>query len=336
MEYVPVLITTLSRATYLKRLLDSLMKCKGIEKTEIFISVDYPPQKTYEEGYKQVLSLLKEYDFRNAKKVNIFVQEKNLGGSENYKFLEEKVIHSFYAAIVSEEDNEFSPNFLEYMNTCLMKYKDNNSIIAVCASNEMKYTYGDEKVMLMKAYAAYGAGIWTSKKTDMYKNGPSVLLNPEELSFARFFGLYKKNRVFFRQYVNGVLCSDNGLYWDENGELQWVDTLITIYMHMTNKYSIVPRVPKARTLGNDGMGTSRMVNIYDMSELDEMESFDITEIDNLKFHTDNYKLTEKYLIKSGIKSSCIVSWILVFLFLLFRRDRNKVIRLVRIIKKHRN
>ena len=55
----PVIIPTLNRAEHFVRCIESLKKCKYAERTEIFISVDFPFLKRHEEGYDKIKKYLK-------------------------------------------------------------------------------------------------------------------------------------------------------------------------------------------------------------------------------------------------------------------------------------
>mgnify|MGYP000408954604 CR=1 FL=1 len=46
----------------------------------------------------------------------------------------------------------------------------------------------------------------------------------------------------------------DGVFWNEDGKLKSVDGVIQLYIAYSNKYSIFPIKPKARTWGNDGSG----------------------------------------------------------------------------------
>lgn len=131
--YAPVMIPTLNRIKHLKNCVESLANCTGADKTELYISVDYPPSDKYKEGYNEVLDYVKG-GITGFKEVHIYIQEKNLG-IENFRFLREIITKKHDRIILTEDDNIFSPNFLEYLNKGLEKFKDNKRIWGICAYN---------------------------------------------------------------------------------------------------------------------------------------------------------------------------------------------------------
>ncbi len=52
--YAPVAIPTLNRIDHLKRCISSLAKNEYAKYTNIYISVDYPPNEKYLDGYNEI------------------------------------------------------------------------------------------------------------------------------------------------------------------------------------------------------------------------------------------------------------------------------------------
>ena len=132
MIYAPVIIPTLCRYKHFKECLESLSKCKWAEETEVFVGLDYPAKESHRPGYEKIKSYLKEVGDMTFKKIHVFEREVNYGGGKNSKELKKAALERFDTYIYSEDDNVFAPNFLEYMDTCLEKYKDDSNVIAVC------------------------------------------------------------------------------------------------------------------------------------------------------------------------------------------------------------
>ena len=86
-------------------------------------------------------------------------------------------IERFDIYITSEDDNVFSPNFLEYMNTCLEKYKYDSDIVAVCGySYPIDWDVSDGATVLKQQInvSVWGAGMWKAKDdkcSDYYYKG---------------------------------------------------------------------------------------------------------------------------------------------------------------------
>ena len=130
MIYAPVLIPTLNRYEHLKETITSLSHCTGAEFTDLYIALDYPPSAYYEEGYIKIVNFLPSIS--GFKSVNIIRRDHNFGVGKNaLDALVNIVFKEHDRYIFSEDDNHFSPNFLEFMNKGFEMFKDNKSVIAI-------------------------------------------------------------------------------------------------------------------------------------------------------------------------------------------------------------
>ena len=75
MCFAPIMIPTLNRDEHLRRCINSLKKNSLAAETDIYISVDFPPNEKYQEGYDRVRKFLKE-EFTTGFR-NIFVYTRN-------------------------------------------------------------------------------------------------------------------------------------------------------------------------------------------------------------------------------------------------------------------
>ena len=64
--YAPVVIPTLNRYEHFRRCLESLERCTGAEKTNIYVGLDYPPSDKYVEGWKKIDCYLAEKEKNNG------------------------------------------------------------------------------------------------------------------------------------------------------------------------------------------------------------------------------------------------------------------------------
>lgn len=329
----PVMITTLSRKSYLERALVSLSKNSYAEFTDLFISVDYPPSEKYEEGYKQVCEFLKGFDFSAFKSADVTYQRENLGGTRNAFFLENKVKKVSDKVIVSEEDNEFAPCFLEYMNKMLDKYQNDERVIAICgASTGEKFDIGSEYIF-SKAFSPYGIGLWESKMDLLRTKGQDYVLNPKNWSSKKMKVFKRKSRIFSGKYICDVLCKDYGLFWMDNNSLAWVDSMFTIFMYMTNRVCVIPRIAKSRTWGNDGTGHSGMKQIT-FPDLDVRDFFRIDDKIGITVDKENYKSVEDFLIAMEIPEKRTQTFVSYGLLKVLGREKTiRLLKKVRIIAK---
>lgn len=158
----PVIIPTLNRYEHLKLCVESLAKNPCAKDTELVIGLDYPPSEKYVVGYQKI----KEYvqSISGFLKVTVLSAKTNLGVMGNFKQLREYVqSQGFDGFIFSEDDNEFSPNFLEYMNWGLNTFRDDNSILGICAFKRVNVDFLENNVYIYPKFVAWGCGFWFSK-----------------------------------------------------------------------------------------------------------------------------------------------------------------------------
>lgn len=264
--YAPVIITTHCRFEHFKFCIESLSKCTGAENTEIYIGVDYPGTEEHWPGYKKICDYLPS--IKGFKNVVIVRRDKNFGALKNALALFDTVHEKYDRYIFSEDDNEFSPNFLEYMNEGLAKFRDNPDVIAVCGYSEPKCSYNcmnsySYNVFPMKGYNACGVGVWFDKKPEF--DSPDRILS----SFSTVRRAIKLNhgiaihRMMFRKRTNAV------------GDLLW-----RLYAAFHNKYCVFPTVSKIRNRGFDGSGLNCAVqSSYIKMSIDENKFFKYDDIE---------------------------------------------------------
>ena len=174
-QYAPVIIPTLNRYNHFKRCFESLEKCKGVEYTDVYIALDYPPSEKYIDGWKKIDTYLcKKEQNNNFKHLYVVRRERNYGVghiNSNASVLLNELQKKYDSYILSEDDNEFSKSFLEYMNACFMRFKDDERIIKICGYNfpiQMPSMYKNN-FYISKHFCAWGNGAWTKKDKDIVK-----------------------------------------------------------------------------------------------------------------------------------------------------------------------
>lgn len=326
MVYAPVIIPTLNRDVHLKRCIESLQKNGWAHLTELYISLDYPPAEKYVEGYQKVREFL-EAGIEGFKAVHIYFHEENLGVWKNTDFLYDKVVEAGYNRyIYSEDDNEFSVNFLEYMNKCLEYFEDDENALAVCAAQEDDKWHGNGgNIILQNVCPAYGLGLWMEKdkKFDaIMEDGFLDELGRNPIYFKR---LKKRSQLCFRAYMSSIIFDRDNIFWSD-GKPMRCDTLRSIYATATGMYFVSPLVSKARNWGFDGSGLNMDAeswNPKDVYKLDMEDSFELQLPSPFAVDERNTKIHNRQL-RIGVKKY-IITYILYIIYLLCGRDYKKCI-----------
>lgn len=336
-NYAPIFIATLNRAEHLERCLHSLALNTGVEKTDLFISVDYPPAEKYIDGYNRVRKYLETTSDLNAfHSVRLIYQKKNLGPSGNMRFLKNVVREVSDRYIFSEDDNEFSPNFLEYINKGLRLFENKENVIGINGIKDAEWYTGGENICASKLFPCYGMGSWFDKEKLFASILQETLLDPNNWSISKMISLYKRNQYLFALYVNGIICTNKGLFWESEGVINMCDTTRAITMYLSDFFCIVPQVSKSRNWGNDGSGVNMAANesIDPITrwKLDDKKDFDYS-TNNIIYDKRNDKIANNFLTETYGKKLVRIAVFEYLLFLLMGKKRERIIRFRQRIKK---
>lgn len=255
MIYAPVMITTCNRYEHLKRCIESLQKNTYADRTEIYISVDYPPNEKYIEGWEKVCKMLNG-PLKVFSKTHIFFQKVNLGAENNYSYLEKLIFKKYDRLIFTEDDNEFSTNFLIYMNKGLELYENHPRIYGVCGyADDCKFRSGEDNVIPLTNFCAWGMGIWKKKEK----------IIQEQLTIQNWIGaaqnirlmmsIYRARPRLFSRMVGEIISSP------DQRKLLNTDINRGIFLAINGFCTINPVKSKVRNWGWDGSGQNITGNL---------------------------------------------------------------------------
>ena len=263
-RYAPVLIPTLNRYEHLKRCVESLKNNKLANETELVISLDYPPNDKYREGWEKIKEYLPTID--DFGKVTILYEEENIGAAKNCNKLRSYVKGLGYDAfILTEDDNVLSPNFLDYMNWGLSTYKYDKSVLAVCGFKRVDVSFLKNNVYKYPRFVAWGYGMWFDRreKIEHFENMEVLkdYLNTCPLSIIFSDQVFVTSSIM-RMMKSGKILGDT----------------LPFLLPREHQYCIFPKVTKVRNEGFDGSGlhnvyTDKLYDRYHLSEIDSNEDF---------------------------------------------------------------
>ena len=161
--FAPVLIPTLDRYSHFKECIESLLMCTHVDKTDLFIALDYPLKEVHWKGYNKIANYVTE--IKGFKSVTIIKREVNFGVRKNTLDAREKIFKQYDRLILSEDDNVFSPDFLDFINQGLEVYKDRKDILSITGYQypvSLPQNYKQD-VYLFSGFSAWCYGIWKDK-----------------------------------------------------------------------------------------------------------------------------------------------------------------------------
>ena len=310
--YTPVIIPTLCRYTHFKRCLESLARCTGAEYTEVYIGLDYPAKEEHWSGYKKIRDYLETCGNLGFKKLIVIRRERNygLGVNGNHSQLMNLVFSKYDRLISSEDDNEFSPCFLEYMNKGLELYKDDDSIYSITGYAH-PINLGDYEYNFYIHYAAcaWGIGLWRNKRMSLEKFKTSH--SPKQIILSHDIWKILSTEFFLVLPLLVMSCK----------QVIYGDYYIEIYCVLTGKSNIVPFIRKTRNWGFDGSGVhcgAVKNNDYIKLPIDEERHFEFDDINDVKSKTKQVNLSVMKYRRKGYNFVSYLKLIKYFLgFVMF-------------------
>ena len=264
-QFAPVFVPTLNRYEHFKRCVESLARCTHAKKTDLFIALDYPLKDSHWEGYNKIKKYL--VTINGFKSVNVIERKENFGSAKNYIEGQKEIFEKYDRLIFSEDDNEFSPNFLDYINKGLDKFEDNPNIIFISGYIQpitipTKYA---GNYCFQRRLAAWGFGAWKGKSYKIYYTNDEIKMCLK--SWKNALKLYKRSQKHLDNLVRSAI----------EGRDLYGDMAIGIYFAINNKLrSINPTVSKVRNYGHDGSGMhcgNMNEDIYKSQIIDQEEKF---------------------------------------------------------------
>lgn len=238
MTCASVVIPTLNRFDHLKNCVESLSRCRMADQTELIIGIDYPPAEKYRKGYDKI----REYasHITGFFKVTVFEHTENLGASKNLKFLLDYAFQKSDRVILSEDDNVFAPVFLEFMNSSLELFIDNDSVSSVGGYTPPALYSSESDGLLTYDSSAWGLGLWRDKEC-WEKN--ETFAEEVLFSWKNSIKVYSKYPCLLRMLMS--MYDANAIYGD---------ALRCCRNILNNCHQFRPSISLVRNMGHDGSG----------------------------------------------------------------------------------
>lgn len=251
-NFAPVMIPTLCRSQHFKECVESLKRCRWADKTDVFIGLDYPANASHREGYKEICIYLNELEKNHPfKTLNVIRRECNygLGREGNSAKLREEILKNYDRVIFSEDDNVFSPAFLDFINRGLERFKDDKSIQAICGYRHFYIIKTGKENFYRQSvdFSAWGYGTWKDRIEELNKIDP--LWFKSRLNLKEFLK-FKKNQGNRRALQFLKISNMNPI------KFGLTDNVISVYMGLTGKDVVMPEITCVKNMGLDGSGVN--------------------------------------------------------------------------------
>lgn len=258
--YAPVIIPTLNRYKDFISCLESLEKCTGAIYTDVYIGIDYPPTDKYVDGWNKICRYLdqkKEVHGFN----NLIIIKRNFnfgikGDQNNIKQLIKHVLDSgkYDRYILTEDDNIFSPNFLEFINKGLELYKNDKRIYSICGyKNNFECKHNENNHFAQHSlHQGWGYGTWMDRHIESYNT-----LTPHY--FKRILYSPKKLYRCFKYWPHWT----GALYAAAMTTRNYItpyDVYLGFYLITENKVVICPTISKVKNMGFNELANTTSLN----------------------------------------------------------------------------
>ena len=310
-NFAPVLISTLNRYEHFKRCVESLAKCTHADKTELYIALDYPVNESHWDGYKKIKAFLPK--IRGCKKLIIIKRNENLGPRKNILEARKEIFRRYDRIILSEDDNEFSPNFLDYINKGLDKFEKDENVLAVCGYHFPIPTTNSciNNFYYYRSFPGWGYGTWKNKWKRFYYS-PRILSEYIK-KWQNALSIYKRNPKSLLTILRFI----------ENNEYIYGDRAIGFYMSKNSKYhSVFPVISKVRNHGHDGSGEHCGIlpdnNYFESQEIDSEAEFEFSDFNSEFNKYMNKKVFYYFNISIKQKAKTIFKYIIYLINTDFR------------------
>ena len=319
-KYAPIYIPTLCRDVHFIKGLESLKKNGWAKYTDVYIALDYPAKESHWEGYRKICEYLENGDFSAFAGFFVKKREKNIGSLENIDSMRDELMEKYDRWIMAEDDIEFSPVFLEYMNKCLDLFENDPDVFAVNG-----YTYpvsyriseGSNIIKQFATVSEWGIGYWKKKYITARDRIQKDYLR-SCFPYAAKSGILDR-MVHSRRcdYINYALSRNTDPLYTH-----MTDISMGIYINMNGMCVISPAISKTRNHGFDGSGlycgkiehpTGKHSMDFDYAnqEIDMSESIDIIP-DTINAYDENKKRVGDFLYEPPGRTRKVQVMYLVF------------------------
>ena len=282
MQKVPIVIFAYNRPNHFKRVMIALENYKIDNK--IYLFLDGPKNNKDKILQKDILgSITRVGKFNKFKKNQILVQrnKKNLGLANSILKGLDKISKIHNRFIVLEDDVIPYVNMIPFLSNCLIKYKNEKQINAICGYQFLNFEKKSKilETKILRHFIPWGWATWSNKWKNFRKN--SIHSN-------------KRNKNKIPKFIFSL---QNKLIKNKNSKRYW-SLKFMIYNYCFNNYFIFPNNSLVKNIGFDGSGTNSLVT-NDLYVLEKK----ITKIryNNIKFNTSEL-IKQERLFKKVLKN----------------------------------
>ena len=300
----PVLIPVYDRYIHFEKVINTLSKCHNSDKTELYIYIDFAKSNQVLECQNSILNTISDFE-HNFKLINVIQRSFNMGAQNNILDAIDDLFRKYKSIIFLEDDCIVHPSFLNFLNSCLNKYADNEDILGVSGylyPINYPVQFGDKDIVKLPYSSAWGMGLWESK------------YSRPELKSKQILSLIKQKKI-----VTLLKNVSNRHHYVSLKEVffkrdRWGDFCFMLSLLNNDKKWIFPVHTLVKNIGADGSGVHQGAynfNIIDSQILPKNLNlnFNLSEDHNLRLiFQSKIKMFFKNSLKGKIVYFFLKTW----------------------------
>jgi glycosyltransferase involved in cell wall biosynthesis len=240
-NFAPIVLFCYNRPLHLSRTIESLKENILSNQSQIYIFSDGSKNKDDVACVSEVRRYLD--NLTGFREIILIKNESNKGLAANIKDGLDYVFNYHDRAIIIEDDLEFSPVFLKFMNECLEIYKEDRKVMHISGYMFPVETSGLSELLFLKPTTCWGWATWKRAWIN-YKKDPDFFVSkfsPEMINDFNLNGSYN--------YWNQILLNKEGKL--NTWAIFWYASV-----YLANGLSLHPKVSLVKNRGADGSGSN--------------------------------------------------------------------------------
>lgn len=259
----PVVVFTYTRVDHFVRTIDALKSNHLASATTLYVVSDGPKNEAHAPFVKQI----RDYtdNLIGFREIVRLYREKNLGPDLSPRLAEEQVLSDHGKAIIMEDDNISSSNYLNFINDGLSYFEEDPSVFSICGYRpaiDALSKNDDADFFFYPWNISWGFGVWKNKIDALG-------------SLSNKYPSYKRSQILKMQNMAGGLYISDSLRRDFYKQKRFPDAVLCTEMFKNGLRSVLPTRSKILNIGLDGSGQSskKIITKFDV-ELDESNKLD--------------------------------------------------------------
>lgn len=222
MILAPIVLFVYNRLSHTVKTVEALKQNHLAERSYLYIFSDAANDELNEDSVQSVRNYIRTIS--GFKKVTIVENDINFGLAKNIKIGINSICSKYKTVIVLEDDIVTSPYFLDFMNTSLNKYIDNDRVMQISGYNYPIDTTGINQTFFSSMAACWGWATWWRSwklysedipllQESIYKLGKEKFIVSNKFSYWTQFELNRKGNLktwfifwYATIFINNGLC----------------------------------------------------------------------------------------------------------------------------------